>query len=260
MDIPSVGSPRGILELFLPGLFLLLNILLTLSFVSPDDATKKILSHLAANFGLTLLAAIPIAYCFGVSLRLLKTSPADRFSGWAIRATKKGASPDFAIEGDKFPYRKGFKKRVERYLPPSALTFYDEVWDSPPYGTSLSRFDFYKNILRDISASAAKEIYAAEALCRYVANTVYAIGISVGFLSVALICCIMYRNSVPLALPAPLIVYLLAVVIIVRNFRFLRMYEVETVFALAFLYRSDLASFTSPVPPFRTAAAGASSA
>jgi len=59
MDIPGVGSPRGILEIFFPGVFLLWNLLLVCYFLNPDTISRSFITGSVANVGLTAIAARP---------------------------------------------------------------------------------------------------------------------------------------------------------------------------------------------------------
>ena len=248
----------------MPGLFLLLNLLLAFYFLNPNDVTKSVLTAAFSNIGFSALVAIPVGYCLGVAVRLLRTSTADRWSARVMRML--GRLPgqahftEYVPHEDRFPYPRAFRKRVLDRLPEPVEKFYKESWikaerksESQADDISLVRFDFYKTLLRDLSPTAAKEIHAAEALCRYVANTLYSIAISGAFLLFVIVHKLWIGERAPLALTFPLAVYVLAVLAILPNLRFLRIYEVETVFALAFRYRDELAKIiwhvaTPPLP------------
>src|SRR5216684_1292991 len=242
MTVPSIGEPRGILEIFVPGLFLLTNGILAAYFLPGNDASAKaVIDHITASAGLSFIVAIAMGYCLGVALRLLRTSSADRWSGFCLRLLGRlpffHRSARFAIKGDKFPYPRIFARRVEE-LPEPAQVVYRDTWcPRPGQVPPLQHFDLLKQFISTIDERAAKEMYAAEALCRYVANSFYAILASLGAVTTTLV----LRHTTPLiALTAPAVIYFLALLVISFNFRFLRMYEAETVFALAYRYHTTL--------------------
>lgn len=82
-SVPGVGSIRGVFELFLPGAFLLINLVGVAFLIGPSTAARlDVLKESPVSAG---VMAIPFAYLLGVVLRLFKVGPADKCSGLWMR-------------------------------------------------------------------------------------------------------------------------------------------------------------------------------
>ena len=227
------GGLYGVLEILLPGLFLFLNLSLCVYWWT-DKTGKELIEYFAGHTGQDIIVAVPVGYCFGIALRLLRTRKADRWSGRVLRRF----DPGFALKGDEFPYAELIKKRTIAYLHPDVKKFYDTVWTPGKHiQPNHVSFDFFKTVLTSIDPKSAANFLTAEALVRYVANTFYALLLSLMLLALVLAEQLLFTRHFPPILIALMAAYLVAIFLILRNFRYLRLYEVEKVFNLAFHHR-----------------------
>ncbi|HEY9152257.1 MAG TPA: hypothetical protein VIN60_05175 [Anaerolineales bacterium] len=245
MNIPTIGGTRGIFEIFVPGVFLLLNIGAAIySLPALDDHTKVLMDALALNSILDLVIGVCFGYLVGVLLRLIKTDSLDKFSAWWLRTFDKKVIEKSsngqrtyrlsATEG--FPYVGWIGQVAAGYLPPEALHFYKRVWAKRQRESNQNKqfFNFCKLVVSCNDENAAGEIYAAEALTRYIASMYYGLVFS----SVLVVASILVRygalGQFAYGLTALLAAYLLAILIIVQRFRKMRIREVEVVFAASY--------------------------
>ena len=118
-------------------------------------------------------------------------------------------------------------KLSENNLPVETLNFYNAVW-LPRMKERGNRefFNYWKVMLDSKDERTIIEDYAAEAMCRYISGMFYALFVSLGLL---------IANAALTRLSPVMIVlglcYLVGILIILLNFRLLRVKEVETVFA-----------------------------
>ncbi len=249
MNIPTIGGTRGIFEIFVPGVFLLLNIgAMIYSLPILDDHTRNLVSSLATNTVLDLVVFVCFGYLIGIILRLLKTDIVDKLSAWWLRtfdknaraktwSKKKPAYRQFATEG--FPYVRWIGEVASDYLPPEACHFYDNVWKGRIRDSNQNKqfFNFCKLVVSSNDVNTANEIYAAEALTRYIAGMFYALL----FASILIVSTILLRFAFlgewTVGLFILLVAYLLAIIIIVQRFRKIRIKEVESVFATSYKNR-----------------------
>jgi hypothetical protein len=247
--IPAVGGARGLFEIFVPGLFLLLNLVGTVYFLPfTDDVTKRQISAFRDAPTLALLVGIPFGYLAGVVLRLFRTDMSDRASAAFLRLydrNAKGGERDnnrYAYEG--FPYSRWFSYLTEHRLPQAAHDFYKSVWLGCP---SKQFLNFCKIVVSSSDPAAAAEIYSAESLSRYVSGMFYALAISFVLLSTLLTARLSAGVEVGIALPVLTAAYGAGLLAILANFRFIRIKEVETIFAACFKNRDlFLASVGQP--------------
>lgn len=225
-QVPSAGGTRGVFEIFVPGAFLFLNIV-GAAYVWPTegDEIQQIILTVTSQAVPSLAVLICFGYLLGVLLRLLKTTAPDRWSGyfgWLMNRLRRKDGRPFLEE---FPYFKHIEKLTRHRLPDDAQRFYLEFWGKTSIGGNREFFNYCKTIINAIDARSATEIYAAEALTRYVASMFYALLASF-ILTVS--ASVAASSGVYLVLACA---YLLAMAIILRHLRFLRVKEVETVFA-----------------------------
>jgi hypothetical protein len=133
------------------------------------------------------------------------------------------------------------RSRVRDCLPAEAATFYD-AWAPPAktQNTSVFTFEFWKTLLASVDQEAARQAYYAEIFVRLAAHTCYAL----------FWCILMLACAIPFAVLDPqeswrLLVFLLLgdltlLAIVLYNLRFLRVGEVEHVFASCFNHRAAL--------------------
>jgi hypothetical protein len=244
MNIPTIGGARGIFEFFVPGIFLLLNFALaTYHFPSIDAETKKGILDLASNSGLAVLIGVTFGYLLGVVLRLFKTDFPDRLSAALLRVidpTAKKKDRNFELWAtEHFPYFGWIEQICRRYLPGEALTFYEKTWGQRKQGEQNKQFFTHiKTIINSNDARATEEMYAAESMSRYIAGMFYALGFSFIALLATVITYYRAYGELLVGLVIILTAYFLIIAVILGNYRFIRIKEVEIVFAASFRNRA----------------------
>jgi hypothetical protein len=244
MNIPTIGGTRGIFEIFVPGVFLLLNIGGIL-YISPfiDQSTRAQILRFLSNPVSSLIIAICFGYLIGVLLRLLQVDIPDNLSAAWLRRFSKNARRQngqyMLYATESFPYIEWIEEASQQYLPNNALQFYKRVWAKRKKSGSSKQFvNFCKIIVASNDELAANEIYVAEALTRYIAGMFYALSIAfILILSVAILE-VYFLRQFPVGLIVILLTYLLAIIIIIENFRRIRIKEVEAIFAASFKNRT----------------------
>jgi hypothetical protein len=237
--IPAIGGARGLFEIFVPGVFLLLNLVGTVYFLPfADEATKRQIGVFREAQLLELLVAVAFGYLAGVILRLFRTELSDRASAAFLRLYDRNArggvrdNNRYAYEG--FPYSRWLAYLAEHRLPKAAHDFYKSTWLGCP---SKQFLNFCKIVVSSSDSGAAAEIYAAESLSRYVSGMFYALVVAF-LLLLTLIGARLYAGVViGVALPVLIVAYGAGLVAILANFRFIRIKEVETIFAASFKNR-----------------------
>jgi len=251
--IPLMGFTRGIFEIFVPGVFLLLNFYFAL-YMTPY--TSETLKNLSSNINEIILALIifSFSYLLGVILRILRATWADKLSGYFLSLTHIKNKSNLSYT-DNFPYEKYNRIYYKETFNPDKLyndtnqdrseiiNFFQSKWII--VNNSLS-FNLIKMMLICEDEIAAKEIYAAESLSRYISSMLYCLLISVFILLLVLVIDIVYfdigKKDLFIGLGPVFVMYLFGILAILHNFRIIRRKEVDTVFALAFKYRERLFS------------------
>jgi hypothetical protein len=240
--VPAVGGARGIFEIFVPGAFLLLN-LSTATFLWPftSDPVRGQLAILYTHASVFLLASITLGYLLGVVLRLLRSEMPDRLSAWFLRLTNSrtygGETDNNRWAYERFPFTRCMRTVCVELMPPGVLQFYEIVWaprDSKHF------FNLCKLIVASEDERAAQEVYSSEALCRHISGMFYALTASLAAVLSVDIAIWVSQGSPSFVLTIVVLVYLLAVVAILSNFRFMRLKEVETVFAASYRNREKI--------------------
>src|SRR6476620_2930016 len=158
--VPAIGGARGLFEIFVPGVFLLLNLVGTV-YLMPftDDATKRQISAFRDAPMLDLLVAVAFGYLAGVVLRLFRTDAADRASAAFLRLYDRNAhggerdNNRYAYES--FPYSRWLAYLTERRFPRSAHDFFKSAWLGCP---SRQFLNFCKVVVSSSDPAAAAEI------------------------------------------------------------------------------------------------------
>lgn len=250
--VTAIGVGRGLFDIFIPGVFLLLN--LVGAFCSlPFD--RNILTWQASNWvgsaALGTIAVITFGYLFGVILRVQRANCADRISAWLIRLLRrlsfKKTDPPPIYLTEKFPFIKFLKKRSELYHPKEAETFFNKVWSARASGIGgQSFFNFCKVMLMYENENVMTEINSAEALTRYMASIFYALLISLLFWIISGIAIWIMSPPAPPYIFLIIGIYIVSMFLIMRNLRLIRLKEVETVFAATFKCRNTLFKSNKP--------------
>jgi len=259
-NIPALGGMRGIFAIFVPGVFLFLNLIAVL-YLLPivENDTKKLIVDCISNPTRSLLISITFGYLIGVVLRLFRCGLPDKWSSILIRW--RGGRLKDPVETkpydkwayEEFPYFGWIEVVCKKYYPPEAKEFYDQTWDKrrKNYYTT-NYFNFVKSIINAKDERSANEIYSAEALTRYMSSMFYALLISSGLIFLTLIINYFYTWKMRVGLVIILIIYLISLISIVRHFRFIRIKEVEAVFAACLINKSLFIEEPSSTKPSKT--------
>jgi len=240
--VPSISGTRGIFEYFIPGTFLLLNIIAGVSAMPFVDQTIKVsLSSLLTNSVIGLVIVICFGYILGVLLRLLRVDLPDMLSAaWLrrfSRSARKGKGQYAFFATEPFPYFGWMEESCQHYLLPEALQFYKRVWAKRNHNDHNKEFiNFCKILISTKNELAANEIYAAEALSRYIAGMFYAMSISF-LLFLGILIAGIFQGSFQTWVILILAAYFLGILVIIQNFRRIRIREIDTVFAACFSNR-----------------------
>lgn len=243
MNIPTIGGARGIFEIFVPGMFLLLNLgAIVYLFPFTDDETKRLIVSGASNPVLVLVIAVGFGYLIGVLLRLFQTDLPDKWSAAWLRRfrrhARKGKDEFKLYATEEFPYIGWIGEVCKEYLPPEAQAFYDKVWAGRKRaGHNKQFFNYCKTLISSSDERAANEIYAAESLTRYISGMFYALAFSVVLILVTVILRYFASGQTMAGPIIILLAYLFAIVEILQHFRVIRIKEVETVFTASFRNR-----------------------
>lgn len=244
MNLPA-STTRGFFEILMPGIFLVLNLALTAylvaSAVVPQllPAIKSAITH-CANPAVLISLLVVFGYPVGVVLRLLKNANIDGHSARYIGMLHPGER-DLPYLKDKFFYGNWMRDKCRSRLPAEAARFYEEYWADKDTGDSRKNttfFNFCKTLVAKHDPQSASEIFAAEALCRFVAGSYYALLVSV-FLMVMNALCVYAQFSIRAAVLVLVLAacYLYLVHVILSQYRLLRCKEVDTAFNACFANR-----------------------
>jgi hypothetical protein len=238
--VPAIGGARGLFEIFVPGVFLLMNLVGTVYFLPfTDDVTKRQITAFRDAPILELLVAVPFGYLAGVVLRLFRTEASDRASAAFLRLYDRnahgGKRENNLYAYESFPYSGWLSYLAEHRLPPAAHDFYVSLWLGRPYRQFLN---FCKIVVSSSDLAAAAEIYSAESLSRYISGMFYALVIAVLLLLTLVVARLSAGVDVGVALLIFIATYVAGIVAILANFRFIRIKEVETIFAASFKNRN----------------------
>jgi len=225
LNVPSIGGAKGIFEILVPGIFLFINLVIPYYVILQNDITELI-DKLSNSEIIVTIIMISFGYLLGVILRILRVELADK-------VVKKIHN----YQND-FPYTDWLYKVIKKNYPEEVLKFYDVFWHKK---TERSFFNFYKTMITSEDERAAIEVYTAEALTRYIASMFYALIISILSIIIAIIYQIMSfgftKSSIMTITIITLWLYFIAILLILKNFRYVRVKEVETVFAATFKNR-----------------------
>lgn len=241
---------RGTFAIFAPGIFLLLN-LATFIYLFPftHDVMKDIAVTGVSYPVLSSLSIFIFGYLIGIVLRLITVDLVDRWSArWLRRFNRHTRQEDGAFRlfaSEEFPYIGWIEEACKLCLPPEALVFYNNTWTKRNRaGWGNKRFfNYCKNLINSVDEKSANEIYAAEALSRYMAGMFYAMLFAFCLILLAGILHYIFFDKFDATikfLAMVLFVYSFIVVRILSRFRFIRIKEVETVFDATFRNRSTI--------------------
>jgi hypothetical protein len=252
MSIPPIGGIRGIFDIFVPGMFLFLNLgLVTYLLPFLDSGTRDFINASTSKDAkevLILMIVISFSYLIGVLLRLFRTEFPDKCSAAWLR----NFHPHDLWASEEFPYIGWIEEVCKQYLSPEALSFYYKIWaPRKREGQNRQFLNHCKVMINSVDERAANEFNAAEALSRYIAAMFLALVIVFPLILVTATLRYIYAGQVTVGLVIILLAYLAALVVILSFFRFARIKEVEIVFAASFKNRSIFEEKTATQPARR---------
>jgi hypothetical protein len=237
MNIPT-SNTRGFFEILMPGIFLLINTCITIClfvvlFIPNSAHLLSNISKSISSSALIITFLVVFGYLIGFVLRLLKNEKIDQISASIIKTFKKKYRSEYFLK-DRFFYGRWMNDKITNRLPNAAKEFYKEFWgdkytDDGVVNTTF--INFCKTIILKFDPQTGNEVFNAEALCRFVAGSYYALIFSI-YLMVLNILIVVFKIS-PIASLVPIFIcvgYFVLLVIIVTQYRFLRCKEVDTVF------------------------------
>jgi hypothetical protein len=248
-EVPTIGGARGVFEIFVPGVFLLVNIVGAI-YLFPWMSREIIggLNRLAANAAATIVITVCFGYLCGVVLRLQRADLADSVSAWWIRRFNarakrpKGPSEDpyWSWAKDDIPFIRWIGEMCDIYLPSEVKQYYLKEWEKRlPNAKITSKNKQFLNLCKvaiSKDRNLAAEVYTAEALTRYVACMFYALLVASVLAAGTAVLNLAYAFAAKASFAAAIgagvacSAYLLAACLIIKNLRFVRIKEVETLF------------------------------
>ena len=246
MEIPKIGGANGIFEIFVPGTFLVINLIggvFVLSF--PKLKTFNPIDLELIKILLNPISIIVFLICFGyltgMILRLLRPEKPDKKS--KTKHAKIYKHLDKSMYTSEFPYISWFNHLFKtKSYPEKSKRIFDELWLPGEKNIQGKQFfNFYKLIICYNDSKAANEIFSAESITRYITGIFYALRISIFYFSAIIILLLMdsffhlywfyngMQISIIIVLIAILTIYYIALQRIITNFRTIRIKEVESV-------------------------------
>jgi hypothetical protein len=234
----NIGGAGGIFHIFVPGLFLLLNLAVGIYFFPlVDMQTQAHIKGVLRSPTASVILIVGVGYLVGVILRIFRCEFADRLSAWFLRRFhRKAWGPKTSknlYAHEPFPYPQWLGVLCGHLLP-ETREFYERVWkekDSPAF------LNFCKVMVISQDERAANEIYAAEALSRYISGMLYGLFVATVAITAVIVTQSVISHKTNPVLVAVVIGYITAIVGILANFRFIRIKEVYTVFVATYKNR-----------------------
>jgi hypothetical protein len=252
--IPAIGGTRGIFEILIPGVFLLLNLLAAAHQLPATAPQAGILQdNMESSLAVSGVVLLTFGYLLGVLLRILRSDAADTASALFLRIfLKRGRgmpSDKNQFTREKFPYQDCI--RIGDWLPNGAKEFYRTFWTVHDEGARKRFLNFCKLVITVSSEKSAAEIYAAESLSRFISSMFYGLLIATtAWMAVVAV------NSTA-GFQCLVGAYLMAIVAILRNYRLIRLKEVETIFTIAYVNRELFLGMGTTTPKARKDPEGA---
>lgn len=249
----SGSTVRGFFEILMPGMFLLLNITFTI-YLFAVVFTPEILPMLNAAvkyfanpaFAISLL--VIFGYPVGVVLRLYKNAKIDERSAKHIVRFKVSERDKLYIK-DNFFYCNWMREKCKSRMP-EALEFFNKFWGNKDTGNGQKNttfFNFCKTVVAKHDSNSANEIFAAEALGRFVAGSYYALRFSVFLMAINAFCIYIKFSLRAVLLPFFFVIfYLYLLHVILSQYRLLRCKEVDTVFNACYANRDHFEKLCFP--------------
>jgi hypothetical protein len=263
MDVPSIGKAKGLFEIFIPGVFLLLNFVWMLYCIiySSSGTNPNILESAEENEILMLVLITVFGYLTGAILYLGDADFPDKLSAMLRGFWRRFRhAPDEAFYNEDFPYIKSLGSIVNDCLPGKAYSFYRDCWERRnSYPKNKYFFNYCKCLINSVDEKSAIENYSSEALIMYLAAMFYALVISIFLL---LLVVLFFINTIKTWVSHGLnwiihegsstvlssdyriiyssiliIVYVGSIFFLLWHFRYMRFKEVQTVFTASLINR-----------------------
>lgn len=147
----------------------------------------------------------------------------------------------WAIE--PFPYIKWIGIVVKYNLPDSAAEFYEKVWkEQLKLGGNMRFFNFCKRLIFQKDDPIIDNLVSSETTVRYLSGMTYALMYTIiTMLMVLFFRLILFEfDNFLIVLILLLFLYVWSFLVIVKNYKYLRIREVELLFDISFKYRNEL--------------------
>ena len=226
-----------------PGLFLFMN-LCVFAMIAADgkDVTSGILQADKLHPLAWLLITFVFGYFLGVLLRALQCEFVDQLSA-KVLSLRHGKEVTYI--SDCFPYFGFLEERCENDWKAPTGDFFNVVWKprQPQQGDNRPFVNLLKGIINSVDARASAEIKQTEDICRYVSQMFYGL----------LLACVLSIASFGFAITGEhqstllacflagiLVFYLGCILVILGQYRWMRIKEAETIFMGSFANRKDI--------------------
>lgn len=248
MELPKSGT-RGFFEILMPGVFLLLNMLGTFGLLMvtiTDENQQKAVREFLISPTYALSLILSFGYLLGVVLRLFRTQIVDDWSGWFIGLVKPKLRDEPFIK-DPFFFNDWMRKKCDERCDPLVGQFYERYWANRDTGNACKNTTFFnlcKTIINKVDPNSASEVFAAEALSRFVAGSCYALCFALVLTLMDAVVVGIFISFYMISLPVVIaLFYLLLILGILWEFRFLRCKEVDVVFDACYANREHFQEY-----------------
>jgi hypothetical protein len=189
------------------------------------------------------------AYLLGVLMRILQVEWVDELSAMFIRRFGKGArNRDGSFRPyaeERFPYIGHIGLICKTHLSREASRFHGSTWAPRLQAGGRKHnkpfFNFCKSLVHHTDWGAAGEIHADESLSRYIAGMFYSLLASLLLMGLLVVVLLAENSTDAIWLPVVLMAaYTLFVLVILKQFRFIRIKEAEAVFAACLSKKEEL--------------------
>jgi tetratricopeptide (TPR) repeat protein len=289
-NIPYIGAAKGLFEMLVPGVFLLINLVFFLNYFSNQfSKNSAVFDILKGNTLFGLVVIIVFGYLIGVVLWLIGAENPDNLSTIFRRIASttfrriiptrfRSSKEDPSYYMQAFPYINGLGSIVEKYLPKEAINFYANCWEPRKFEEKNKYFlNYCKTLINAKDPQSAFEISSNEALIRYIAAMFYALLISLILVVVIFIfeyfACTPFIYNAKQALnlttfaclisPKPtatlidsvifIAIYIASICLLLRRLRYMRFKEVQTVFVASLINKDTIGHYLSDNPMCRQA-------
>ncbi|MBF0476976.1 MAG: hypothetical protein HQK59_14325 [Deltaproteobacteria bacterium] len=226
-NVPDTAVKGGIFHIFIPGLFLFINLVADVYFFpGTNEGIRKFVDAIIEKPTIYLAVTIGFGYLVGVILRMFRCGGPDYVHGKLLGMFNK-------FSDQRFPYVAWIGEAIKD-LPEDVQNYYKEVWAGK---NSLPFFNFCKMIIISRDEKASNEIVAAESICRYSSSMFYALLVASGFIIILLVAEWLTGHQISAAFAGLLVGYIFAIFCILINYRDIRRKEVFIVFAAAYKNR-----------------------